>query len=241
VARAASGTTYELVDSIPAGRAGDASGATNAGTATEPEYRPGISVDHALPGGALVEQYAPLFLTIHILTAIGAFGPTFIFPLIARMSAQDPQSGLFALRLTDRIEKRVVIPGALTMPISGGLLVWSEGIDLLGTHWLLLAIALYIVAISYSIAIQMSTIDRMIEVAGAMAAGRGVLAEGPGAALARPVPDAAVVAAEAVDRPRYAGPAAEMAALGARARNGGVLLTILVVTIVALMSAKPGF
>jgi len=193
------------------------------------------------PEEALVEQFAPLFLTIHILTAIGAFGPSFIFPVIARMAARDPQSGLFALRLTDRIEKRVVIPGALTMPISGGLLVWSEGINLLGTHWLLLAIALYIVAISYSIAIQMSTIDRMIEVAGAMAGGRAVLADGPGAALARPVADAAVVAAESVERPRYAGPGAEMAALGARARKGGVLLTILIVLIVSLMAGKPGF
>ena len=193
------------------------------------------------PEEALVEQFAPLFLTIHILTAIGAFGPSFIFPVIARMAARDPQSGLFALRLTDRIEKRVVIPGALTMPISGGLLVWSEGINLLGTHWLLLAIALYIVAISYSIAIQMSTIDRMIEVAGAMAGGRGVLADGPGAALARPVSDASAVAAESVERPRYAGPGAEMAALGARARKGGVLLTILIVLIVSLMAGKPGF
>ena len=191
------------------------------------------------PEEDLVQQLTPLFLTIHILTAIGAFGPTFIFPLIARMAARDPQSGLFALRLTDRIEKRVVIPGALTMPISGGLLVWSEGINLPGTHWLLLAIALYIVAISYSIAIQMRTIDRMIEIAGAMAGGRGVLVEGPGAALARPVSDAAVVAAEAVERPRYAGPGAEMAALAARARNGGILLTILVVLIVSLMAGKP--
>jgi hypothetical protein len=32
-----------------------------------------------------------------------------------------------------------------------------------------------------------------------------------------------------------------MAALGARARNGGVLLTILIVLIVSLMAGKPGF
>ena len=84
-----------------------------------------------------VSQLVPILLPIHILTAIVAFGPGFVFPLIARMAAQEPQHGLFALRLTDLIERRVVIPAALTMPISGGLLAWSEGIDPTRTGWLL--------------------------------------------------------------------------------------------------------
>jgi hypothetical protein len=32
-----------------------------------------------------------------------------------------------------------------------------------------------------------------------------------------------------------------MAALGARARNGGIFLSVLVVAIVTLMASKPGF
>jgi hypothetical protein len=175
-------------------------------------------------------QLVPLFLTIHILTAIVAFGPNFALPLIARMAAQEPQHGLFALRLTDRIERRIVIPAALTMPISGGLLVWSEEINLASAHWLVLAIGLYLVAMTFAIGVQMRTIDRMIEVAGGMAVGGPVLAAGPGAALARPV---------AIIGSRFASPAAELAALGVRARNGGIFLIVAVVVIVSLMAGKP--
>jgi hypothetical protein len=177
-----------------------------------------------------VSDFTPLFLTIHILTAIVAFGPTFIFAIIARMAAQEPQHGLFALRLTDRIERMVVIPAALTMPVSGLLLVWSEGIDLTATHWLVLAIGLYIVAIAFAILIQLRTIDRMIELATGMAAAGPVLAAGPGAELATPAARSLSGAPNA---------AAEMAALGARARNGGIFLVAMVVVIVSLMAGKP--
>jgi hypothetical protein len=175
-------------------------------------------------------ELVPLFLTIHVLTAIVAFGPTFIFSIIARMAGQEPQHGLFALRLTDRIERMVVIPAALTMPVSGLLLVWSEGIDLAATHWLVLAIGLYIVAIAFAVLIQLRTIDRMIELATGMAAAGPALAAGPGAELATPAAGSLRGAAN---------PAAEMAALGVRARNGGIFLAVMVVVIVSLMAGKP--
>jgi uncharacterized membrane protein len=181
-----------------------------------------------------VSQLVPLFLTIHVLTAVVAFGPTFTFGVIAGMSAKEPQHGLFALRLMDRIERLIVIPAALTMPISGGLLVWSEDLDLASTHWLVLAIGLYLVTIAFAVGIQLRTIDRMVEVAGRMAAGGPAFAAGPGAALARPE-----VAPTPVASSGYASPAAEMGALGARARNGGFFLMMMVVVIVSLMSGKP--
>jgi uncharacterized membrane protein len=191
-----------------------------------------------------LQQLTPVFLTIHILTAIAAFGPVFVFPLIARMANQEPQSGLFALRLTDRLEKRLVIPAALTMPISGGLLVWSEGLNLADNHWLVVAIVLYVAAITFAITIQMRTVDRMIEIASGMvgaatagapaaAASGAALATGPGAALATSE------TGEARRTARYASPAAEMAALGARARNGGFFLMLMVIVIVSLMTGKP--
>ena len=182
-----------------------------------------------------MSQLVPWLLTIHILTAIAAFGPNFVLPLIARMAAKEPQHGLFALRFTDRVERRVTLPAAFTMPISGGLLVWSEGLNLASAHWLILAIILYVAAMAYAILVQIRVVDRMIEIAGQMAAGGAVLAAGPGAELARPV---------AVSRPtdssgRYASPGAEMAALGAKARNGGLFLTVMVIVIVSLMAGKP--
>jgi len=182
-----------------------------------------------------MSQLSPVFLTIHVLTAIVAFGPSFVFPLTARMAAQEPQHGLFALRLTDLIERRIVIPAALAMPVSGLLLVWSEGIDLVATHWLLLSTALFVVAIGFAILVQLPTIERMIEVAGRMSASGAVLAAGPGGDLA----SSAVRTAG-----RTAGtdnPAAAMAALGARAQVGGIVLSLMVVAIVTLMAAKPAF
>ena len=189
-----------------------------------------------------MSDLVPILLPIHVLTAIVAFGPNFAMPIIARMAAQEPQHGLFALRLTERIERRLVLPLAMTMAISGGLLAWAEGINPLQSHWLLAAIALYVVAIAYALAVQLSTVARMIEIAGHMAAG-GVLAAGPGAELARPAalplggPE--MPKAAAADAPRYASPGAEMAALGARARNGGFFLMALIVIIVSLMTGKP--
>ncbi len=187
-----------------------------------------------------MSQLVPVFLTIHILTAIFAFGPTLVFPLIARMSALEPQHGLFALRLTDKIERKIVIPAAATMPVSGGLLVWAENIDLASAHWLVLAIGLYLAAMAYALAVQLRTIDRMIEIAGQLASGGPMLATGPGAELARPG-FGGMGSAQAVDAPasRYASPGAEMAALGARARNGGLFLLVLVIVIVSLMAGKP--
>ena len=180
-----------------------------------------------------MSELTPVFLPIHVLTAIVAFGPGFVMPLIARMAAQEPQHGLFALRLTDRMLRRVVIPAALTMPISGGLLVWSEGIDLASTHWLLAAIGLYAAAIAYAVLVQVGTVDRMIQLAGQMAAAGPALAAGPGAALAQPAVSMSVPAS------RYASPAAEMRALAARARNGGFFLVAMVIVIVSLMAGKP--
>ena len=173
-----------------------------------------------------MSQLAPVFLTVHVLTAIVAFGPSFIFPLISRMAAEEPQHGLFALRLIRMIQRRVMIPAALAMPVSGLLLIWAEGIDLLATHWLLLAMGLFVIAIGFSILVQLPTIERMVEIG-------GVLAAGPGAELATPAVRAAGGTA-ATDNP-----SAAMAALGARARTGGMVLGLLVIVIVTLMSTKP--
>ena len=193
-----------------------------------------------------MSNLVPILLPIHVVTAIVAFGPNFAMPIIARMAAQEPQHGLFALRLTERLERRLVIPLALTMPISGGALALAEGINPLATHWLGAAILLYIVAMTYAIGVQVRVVERMIEIAGHMAASGPVLAAGPGAALATaqtlgygaPVPTVVPQVAQARTS-KYANPGQEMAALGLRARNGGFLLMAMVIIIVSLMAGKP--
>jgi len=78
---------------------------------------------------------------------------------------------LFALRLIRMISRRVMIPAALAMPVSGLLLIWSEGIDLMATHWLVLSVALFVVAVGFAILVQLPTIERMVELATRMSAG----------------------------------------------------------------------
>ena len=76
-----------------------------------------------------------------------------------------------------------------------------------------------------------------LPLAGALAT--GVLA----AAVFAVPPSAALGAALAIASERTlhgpSNPAAEMAALGARARNGGIFLAVMVVVIVSLMAGKP--
>ncbi len=207
-----------------------------------------------------MSQLAPLFLTIHILTAIAAFGPSFAFPLISGLAAKQPQHGLFAVRLVDLLERRMILPLALTMPVSGALLVWSEGIDLVNTHWLLAAITLYVVAIAFAFAVQLRTVERMLEVAGKLAAGAPALGAAPagaaepaaaGSGAARALGGAAPELVGAGPGAQLAAPPAggpppgslpaQMAALGVRARNGGFFLSVLIVAIVTLMASKPTF
>jgi hypothetical protein len=193
-------------------------------------------------------ELVPWLLTIHILTAIVAFGPTFALPVIAGLAAREPQHGLFALRVSDRISRRMTLPLALTMPISGGLLVWAEGIDLATAHWLVAAIGLYAIAIVFAFAVQLRTLARMIEIAAGLAARQGQASSAtPGtssasSSLPAPLP-AGPGAASATPETLAAGgevpPAVELARLGARVRNGGILLMLLVVTIVSLMAGKP--
>jgi len=198
-----------------------------------------------------MSQFAPAYLTIHILTAIVAFGPGFAIPLISALAGKEPQHGSFAVRLVDLIERRLVLPVALTMPVSGALLIWSEGIDLRGTHWLLAGITLYVVAIVFAFTVQLRTIDRMLDVAGRMAAGAATAVAGAGrgataaagipANLVMPDGPGAQLATPPAGGPPPGSLGAEMVALGIRARNGGIFPSLLVVAIVTLMASKPGF
>src|SRR5438128_371185 len=97
-----------------------------------------------------------LFLFLHVLTAIIAFGPSFIFPLIAAAGRAEPMHGNFGLRLGETITNRVVIPVALTMPVTGILLIYFAHFNLLdrSAWWLDIGIVLYIIAVSIAIFVQ---------------------------------------------------------------------------------------
>jgi uncharacterized membrane protein len=156
-----------------------------------------------------------LLLFLHILSAIAAFGPSFAFPLIGAMGGREREHGNFALRLSELIEKRLVIPIGLTMPITGAALIYTGGFNLFQSAWLLAAIVIYVAAMGFALLVQTPTIERLVEMTD-----RPPLPAGPGAMLGGPPP--------------------EMLALVQRTQRGGMLLSVAVVAIVFLMVVRPG-
>ena len=167
-----------------------------------------------------------LFLFLHVMGAIIAFGPTFVFSFIAGLSRQQPQHALFGLQLSELIQMRLVLPLAVVQGITGVILVVTVPVDILATHWLALGIVLYLILLGFAFLVQRPTLSRMVVLAQAMpapAAGGGPPA---GQAPAGGPPP---------------GPPPEMAALGRRTMYGGIFMVIVLVVIVFLMAAKPTF
>jgi hypothetical protein len=159
-----------------------------------------------------------LWLYLHITGAVIAFGPTFTFALFGAMVAKEPMHGSFALRLQERITRGIVVPVALTMLVSGiGLLVTAH-ISLVKTPYMIVAVVLYVSAVSIGIGILIPTAQKMIAIMEAMPKPSGP----PPAAIAP------------------AGPPPELAALIARGRGFGMVNSVLILVILFLMIVKPG-
>lgn len=152
-----------------------------------------------------------LWLTLHILAAIVAFGPTFVFPIMGPAVGRHPEHAGFGLEIMEVIETRLVIPFALTMPLSGLGLIRTARVDVFASQWLLWAIVLYVIALGIAFGNQVPATAGMLKIV--RSAQAGGLSEDAGR---------------------------RMGALAARARTGGMLLTVLLITIVVLMIWRPG-
>jgi hypothetical protein len=159
---------------------------------------------------------ATIFLFLHVMGAIAAFGPSFVMPFIASQSRKMPSGTLFGLKLSDVIERRLIIPLGLFQAVTGiGLILTVTDIDMGAAHWLAAGIVLYVIAISFAIFVQARTVERMIAVVEAMPAPTPGTPPGP--------------------------PPAEFLALGKRAQRGGMFISVLLVVIVFFMAVKPQF
>ena len=155
----------------------------------------------------------PWMLLLHVLGAIVAFGPTFAFPLIGATAGREPQHANFATRVTYLISRRLVVPVALTLAITGGAMIGIRGYNLASPAllWLDVAIVLYVIALAFSILVNLPRVARLIEM------------------TSTPPP------------PGGGGPPPTVGALVRQVRLGGILLMVLVVSIATLMVVKPGF
>jgi uncharacterized membrane protein len=153
----------------------------------------------------------PWLLLLHVLGAIVAFGPVFAFPIIGAMGGKEPQHANFASRVSAAISQQRVVPLAIFQGITGVGLILVTGINLLATPWLLIAIVLYVITISYNLFIQTPTSQKVIEM------------------TSTPPP------------PGASGPPPELLALIRRIQLGGMFSAIMIVLIVILMVVKPQF
>ena len=151
------------------------------------------------------------WLFLHILAAVIAFGPIFVFPLVGTLAAQMPQHLRFATELNHRIEMRLVLPVALSMLISGSGLIWTANIDFFHSGYLIVGVALYLAALAVAFAVLLPTTAKLVHIAEQMPAGAPT---GP--------------------------PPAELMTLIRRNQMFGGLTTVLFLVIIFLMIVQPG-
>lgn len=156
-----------------------------------------------------------ILLFLHVGGAILAFGPTFTFPIIGAMGGREREHVNFALRVQYRIATLLVVPLAIFQGVTGLLIIWKTGINLFATYWLLVAIALYLVALFIALGISLPALRKLI----------------PATSAPPPAPPVGV------DPPK--GPPPHVAALASRARRAGMVNAVLILVIVFLMVTKP--
>jgi len=102
-----------------------------------------------------------------------------------------------------------VVPLAIFQGVTGLVLIYLTGLNPFSQLWLGLGIVLYVIALTYALAVQAPTGRRIVELTSA------------------PPP------------PGATGPSPELMAAVKRAQQGGMILGILILAIVILMVTKP--
>jgi hypothetical protein len=155
-----------------------------------------------------------LFLILHILAVIVAFGPTFAFPLLGGMIAKNPQWALPLSEAMEKIELRMTLPVAVLVAFLGLAMIYNHHWDLWRSEWLVISIVLYTATFSFAFLVQRPTAAKLVHALRELPPG--------------PPPEGAT------------GPPPHIAALAGRLRAGGMFLTAMVVILLVLMVWKPG-
>lgn len=104
-----------------------------------------------------------IWLILHVLGAIIAFGFAFTAPVFGRMLAAEPQHANWFLRAVLRVSTVILIPAALSMAVTGLLLVGETGgLERFREPWLAIAVVIYIAAVITVLALQRPTLKRVI-------------------------------------------------------------------------------
>ncbi|HEY7599996.1 MAG TPA: DUF2269 family protein, partial [Candidatus Limnocylindrales bacterium] len=104
-----------------------------------------------------------LLLFLHVGGAVVGFGSSYAFLLLGPMSAAEPAHGNFALRFQKAVSTRLIAPLAVLQGITGLLIVWRVGFETLQQGWLLLGIALYLVALAIGFGVLIPSVRKLVE------------------------------------------------------------------------------
>lgn len=151
-----------------------------------------------------------ILLFLHVLGAIIAFGPGFASMIVGPMVAKEPQYANFYARTQVATGRAIITPVSISMAITGIGLILVRGWANLATDKHWLEAAILLYVVSVVVAMAVQA-----------PAGRKLVQ-----LTAQP------------PAPRT-GPSPELRATVARVRQGGLVLTVLVVLITFLMVAKP--
>ncbi len=89
-----------------------------------------------------------LWLFLHVLGAIVAFGFGFYAPVFGAAAAREPQHGNWYMRASKRISDMILIPVAISMFVTGTLLVVETGgFRRFEELWLAISFVLYVIAL----------------------------------------------------------------------------------------------
>jgi uncharacterized membrane protein len=156
------------------------------------------------------------WLFLHVFAVVLGLGPTYAFAFIGMATERHPQMAHFSAELMHKLETGLVLPLALTLPVSGIGLIISSQINLTKSPWLAAGILLYLVALGLALGILLPNTKKLVE------ATAGGPPPGPPAEGAP------------------AGPPPHVARLVNQNKLVGMINAGLVVVIMFLMIVKPG-
>lgn len=91
--------------------------------------------------------WVTVFLFLHVLGAIAAFGPTLTYGLWASRAARaGPQVRTFVIESTTWVDNHLATPAFILQAVTGITLVLLQERDFFDTAWLLMGVGLYVVA-----------------------------------------------------------------------------------------------
>jgi uncharacterized membrane protein len=102
-----------------------------------------------------------LWMFLHILGAIAAFGFGFYAPIFGMATAKEPQHGNWFMRASKRVSNVIIVPFAILMFITGAMLVQSGGTEW-SDRWLSVALLLYFIALGIVFFLQRPALSKVI-------------------------------------------------------------------------------